>query len=120
VTTALSHLRRERRRRARILTILDDEEGTHAADRVQGLAQGEGMPTPEAQVADAEAAELVCRHLDDMGDKYRRVFLMRFRDGYSEAEIAHALGLSVPTVKIRAHRARVYLRQQMAGELRAG
>ena len=32
-----------------------------------------------------------CQRLDTMGDKYGDVFLMRFRDGYSESEIAQKL-----------------------------
>ena len=41
-----------------------------------------------------------------MGAKYGDIFLMRFRDGYSEPEIAKKLRLPLSTVKTRAYRAR--------------
>lgn len=109
-TTALSHLRRARRRR--------DEVAPQAplgdAPAWEPLADG---PSPEDEVGSHEAARLVRGHLDGLGDKYRRVFLMRIEDDCSEAEIAQRLGLSVATVKIRTHRARKYLRERLAAAL---
>ena len=51
--------------------------------------------------------------LDEMGDKYGSVFMMRFLDGYSESEIAKKLKLNVGTVKTRAYRARTAVRSEL-------
>jgi RNA polymerase sigma-70 factor (ECF subfamily) len=106
-TTALSHLRRDRRRRDHVtpMTPADDAPAWEPA------ADG---PSPEDEVGSHEAARLARGHLEGLGDKYRRVFLMRVEDECSEAEIARTLGLTVATVKIRTHRARKYLRERMA------
>ena len=48
-----------------------------------------------------------------MGEKYGEVFLLRFRDGYSESEIAKRLALNVATVKTRAYRARAAVREEL-------
>jgi RNA polymerase sigma-70 factor (ECF subfamily) len=109
-TTALSHLRRVRRRRDEVAPLVplgDDPVWEPPADG----------PSPEDEVGSHEAARLVRGHLEGLGDKYRRVFLMRVEDDCSEAEIASRLGLSVATVKIRTHRARKYLRERMAAAL---
>ena len=39
------------------------------------------------------------------------MFLVRDVDGFSTEETAEALGISVPTVKTRLHRARIALRE---------
>jgi RNA polymerase sigma-70 factor (ECF subfamily) len=109
-TTALTHLRREGRRRQRVVSIGDDAQADSFMQRAEASVEAS---TPESLASAAETEALVERHLAAMGDKYRHVFLMRYRDGYSETEIAEALGLSVATVKIRAHRARHYLRQHL-------
>lgn len=44
---------------------------------------------------------------------YRVVFLLKDVDGLSNEEIAESLGLSVPAVKSRLHRARLALREQL-------
>jgi DNA-directed RNA polymerase specialized sigma24 family protein len=51
-----------------------------------------------------------------LGEKYGPVFYMRYRDGYSETEIASRLGLSLATVKTRAHRAKVAAREALAAD----
>jgi DNA-directed RNA polymerase specialized sigma24 family protein len=60
-----------------------------------------------------QALEVARERLDAMGDKYGDVFLMRFRDGYSESEIARKLKLNVGTVKTRAYRARTGVRSEL-------
>jgi RNA polymerase sigma-70 factor (ECF subfamily) len=109
-TTALSHLRRDRRRRENLMPM------TAATDVAPWEPPAEG-PSPEDEVGSHEAARLARGHLDGLGDKYRRVFLMRVEDDCSEAEIARQLGLTVATVKIRTHRARKYLRERLAAAL---
>lgn len=108
-TTSLMHLRKRRRTpQSLALSIGDNADGTPSHEPA---APG---PSPEEKIGSAEAARLADHHLDAMGDKYGRIFMMRFFDGYTETEIARALGLNVSTVKTRAYRARTYLKNQLA------
>jgi RNA polymerase sigma-70 factor, ECF subfamily len=44
---------------------------------------------------------------------YRSVFVLREQEGLSTDEVAAILGVSVPTVKARLHRARLFLRERL-------
>lgn len=103
-TTALMHLRQSRRRP--VVDSLDDDERTEEGPRDE-------VATPEERWAFTEALALAGAHLAELGDKYDRIFAMRFVEGYSETEIARQLRLNVSTVKTRAYRARAHLRRQL-------
>jgi RNA polymerase sigma-70 factor (ECF subfamily) len=45
---------------------------------------------------------------------YRAVTVLRDVEGLSMAEVADALGITVPTAKTRAHRARLLLRKRLS------
>jgi RNA polymerase sigma-70 factor (ECF subfamily) len=107
-TTALMHLRRKRRRSLELLSpVRPDEEG--AVPEYQGTDE----TTPHDEVAGHEAVELIRRRLGELGDKYERIFWMRYLEGYTETEIARLLDLTLATVKTRAHRARVAVRETL-------
>jgi RNA polymerase sigma-70 factor (ECF subfamily) len=53
-------------------------------------------------------------------EKYRVVFVLSDVEGLSNEETAQILGLTVPAVKSRLHRARLYLREQLSQYLREG
>lgn len=62
------------------------------------------------------------RHVMDTGvaqlsDALRAVFVMRDLEGLSTAETAELLGISESAVKVRLHRARLQLRDHLAGYL---
>jgi RNA polymerase sigma factor (sigma-70 family) len=62
---------------------------------------------PDEVVAESELLERVRRGVAALGDKYVPIFWMRYLEGYTESEIAQKLGLTLATVKTRAHRAKV-------------
>jgi RNA polymerase sigma-70 factor (ECF subfamily) len=85
----------------------------------QGEDMGEGPFPPEASGPEVELyRQEVSRALDaalqEIPPDYRVVWVMRDVEGLSTAEAAEALGLSVPNVKMRLHRARLALRKQLA------
>ncbi len=107
-TTALMYLRKKRRRSREILSPLRSDEEMSFGD----LGCDSGCP-PDAQIANAEAVELVRQRLEQLGEKYQRIFWMRYLEGYTETEIASRLELTLATVKTRAHRARVAVRETL-------
>ncbi|MFT6399024.1 MAG: RNA polymerase sigma-70 factor (ECF subfamily), partial [Bradymonadia bacterium] len=65
---------------------------------------------------DAGANELrgkIQSAVDALEEKYRVVFLLRDVEGLSIQETAEALEISVPAVKSRLHRARLFLRASL-------
>lgn len=67
----------------------------------------------EKLVLHREMAERISRAIDELPEKYRVVFLLREVEEMSTHEVAEALGLSIPTIKTRLHRARLFLRQKL-------
>jgi RNA polymerase sigma-70 factor (ECF subfamily) len=55
------------------------------------------------------------RAIADLPDKFRSVFVLKDIDGYSLKEISEMLDLSLPAVKSNLHRARLFLRDRLAG-----
>jgi RNA polymerase sigma-70 factor (ECF subfamily) len=55
--------------------------------------------------------------IDELPPVSRTVLVLRDVEGLSNFEIAEALGLSVPVVKARVHRARLFLRKQLGEAL---
>jgi len=84
-----------------------DEEGRHVASGADWSMRvdGESLP-PDLRIALTSA-------LDELPADYRSVVVLRDIEGLSNVEIAEALGLSVPNVKTRVHRARLFLRKRL-------
>jgi len=84
-----------------------DEEGRHVASGADWSMRvdGESLP-PDLRIALTSA-------LDELPTDYRSVVVLRDIEGLSNVEIAEALGLSVPNVKTRVHRARLFLRKRL-------
>jgi RNA polymerase sigma-70 factor (ECF subfamily) len=100
---------------------------THAAvDRLRQRARRaplqveddlDTLDVPEADapsllqlVEQREMSACVQRYLDGLNDAYRAVILLHDLHGLTGPEIAAAIGVSLPNVKIRLHRARTKLR----------
>ncbi|MBM4383791.1 MAG: sigma-70 family RNA polymerase sigma factor [Deltaproteobacteria bacterium] len=89
------------------------------------LADGnhEREPSPwalggEAATASAEVRKAVRRAIDEMPDLYRDVVLLRDIEDLSTEEAARALGITIPALKTRLHRARLALRERLDDLLR--
>jgi RNA polymerase sigma-70 factor (ECF subfamily) len=55
--------------------------------------------------------------IDELPADYRATVLLRDVEGLATAEVAEALSLTIPNVKTRLHRARLFLRQRLATHL---
>ena len=70
--------------------------------------------SPEQPVLDAETHALIERAIADLPDTYRDVYVLADVETLPNSEIAEMLGLSVPAVKSRLHRARLMMRDALA------
>lgn len=73
-------------------------------------------PSLQQVVEQNEMSDCVQRYLDSLSDSYRAVILLHDLHGLTGPELAELLGASLPTVKIRLHRAR----QKLQAQLQAG
>jgi RNA polymerase sigma-70 factor (ECF subfamily) len=69
--------------------------------------------TPLDRVMNHELRGLLDEAIQKLPLDYRAVFILRDVEGQSAEETAKILKLSVPAVKSRLHRARVFLREQL-------
>ena len=90
-----------------VLPHLDDRgwHGHPVADWSEGVAD------PSLQ---AELRMVLTSALDELPAAYRTVLLLRDVEGLSHREIGEALEMTVSNVKIRVHRARLFLRKRLA------
>ena len=73
----------------------------------------------EEPALQAELRTVLTTAIDELPTDYRTAFLMHDVEGLSNPEIAESLGISLPAVKSRVHRSRLFLRQRLAGYLAA-
>ena len=111
VNAALGH----RRKRA--------VQNEHRADGPFDLILEEQMPRgpvrrwtigPEEAALDRESQQLIEEAIAALPEEYRDVFVLSDMEGLPNAEIGEMLGLSLPAVKSRLHRARQKLRDALA------
>jgi RNA polymerase sigma-70 factor, ECF subfamily len=84
-----------------------DEQGRHVAPMADWSARVEDPAVrTDLRVALTSA-------IDKLPPDYRTALLLRDVEGLSHPQIAEALSLSLPAVKSRVHRARLFLRKQL-------
>jgi RNA polymerase sigma-70 factor (ECF subfamily) len=74
----------------------------------------------ERKALDKELGQVIRKSTENLSEKYRVVFVLSDVEGLSNEETAKILGLTVPAVKSRLHRARLYLRERLSTYLREG
>ena len=72
---------------------------------------------PEDLLSDDEVAAELDQAIAALPEKYRAVFILREIEGLSTQETAQVTDLSDSVVKVRLHRARLRLREQLAESL---
>lgn len=105
---------RSQRRHAEVSTeelpagFLDTQQSSYGQVTGQGANWSR---RPDEEMQSEELRQQIQKAVDALPEIYRTVFLVRDVDGLSTEETAEALGLSIPTVKTRLHRARIALRE---------
>ena len=69
---------------------------------------------PDVQMLNQETHELITQAIEHLPEMYRSVFILSDIESMPNAEIADLLGLTLPAIKSRLHRARLLLREALA------
>jgi RNA polymerase sigma-70 factor (ECF subfamily) len=70
-------------------------------------------PSAESAVIQGEMSDCIRQFVERLPANHRTVIVLSELEGFSNAEIAAILGISLASVKIRLHRAREQLRQSL-------
>ena len=117
VNTCLMRLRGKRRNDTvsieEFMPVFTDE-GMHASP------MDDWSKEVERDALNEELGQMIRKYTEELSEKYRVVFVLSDVEGLSNEETAKILGLTVPAIKSRLHRARLYLREQLSRYLREG
>lgn len=113
VNAALMLLRSHKRHpQVAVEDVTPEALGEAARDAQPGLGAGtDWSKRPDEHFQSTELRQQIQLAVDRLPESQRSVFLMRDVDGLSTEETGELLGLSLPTVKTRLHRARLALRE---------
>ncbi|MDE3105190.1 MAG: sigma-70 family RNA polymerase sigma factor [Acidobacteriota bacterium] len=112
VNEARSRLRRRKTERTESL---DDDSDDHAT--VSPAVLTDWREVPSQLVERHEVRAILQQAVAALPPIYREVFVLRDVDELSVNETAEALAISVPSVKVRLHRARLMLQRELAPQL---
>jgi RNA polymerase sigma-70 factor (ECF subfamily) len=85
-------------------------------DEAQGLDQVPNWALmPLDKLLNNELLDKINQAIFSLPEKYRLVIVLRDIEGFNTAETAQILNLSEPNVKVRLHRARLFLRDKLKG-----
>jgi RNA polymerase sigma-70 factor (ECF subfamily) len=111
VNAALALRRRRAARRERPLGITPE----HTLEDGVAPARGRrGRPGPDEQALGRELRQVIETAIQRLPRLYRATYVLADVDGLSNAEVGTTLGLSLPAVKSRLHRARLMMRDALA------
>jgi RNA polymerase sigma-70 factor (ECF subfamily) len=109
---------RTRKSRARELLLDDvlpafDDGGRHFQP------MDDWSPRVDEQALQGELRAVLEAAIDALPDDYRTALVLHDAEGVSNPDIATTLGISLPAVKSRVHRARLFVRKRLAEYLKA-
>ena len=110
-TSCMRNKRRRKDEPAKHLSLDDLLPGE--AERKSGVGKS-WQEAPVDALLNKELDEYIQASLEKLPKKYRIVFVLRELEGFSAEEVSQMLELSIPAVKSRLHRARLFLRKELA------
>jgi len=81
---------------------------------LEGVADKDWSDIPDYKLLSLEGTQLIEKAIDELPEEYKIVFHMKDVEGLTSKEIAKILGLSLPAVKSRVLRARLFLRDKLS------
>jgi len=82
-------------------------------DKDEADAKSEWANDPEEVLGSKEAVGVITEAIDMLPREYRAVLVLRDIEGFDNKEVADMLGLTVPAIKSRLHRGRIFLRKKL-------
>lgn len=110
---ALTRLRKKSRKEKSEGEFLDEVYAVKQAAQ-SGERMDDWSANPARQLLTGEAKEKMEEAINELPEKYRTVFVLRDVEGLPASEVAEVLNLSIPAVKSRLHRARMFLRNHLS------
>jgi RNA polymerase sigma-70 factor (ECF subfamily) len=111
---ANSALMRLRTKRRKPLLSVEDLPAAENGGTEGGLwPVGAWARQPEDKLLSQELQTRLETAIAHLPEKYRLVLLLRDVEGLNNEEVADTLGLTVPTVKARLHRSRMFVRDEI-------
>ena len=109
VTVNSSLMKMRKRKSSRMVALEDVQE--HVRDR--WICEKTEQNPADLETYRGEVRKHLTKEIAQLPDEYRPVFVLRDVDGMSNKEVGSILGLSIPAVKSRLHRARIMLRRNL-------
>jgi len=106
---ALMKLRKEKMKKVSIEELKEISDGSK--DSIDFYDWSEN---PYLHYKNEELKEILNEAINSLPPKYKTIFILHDIEGLSIQEVAKILSLSVPTVKTRIHRSRLYLREKLS------
>ena len=103
--TALDKIRQPSFQRVEQVTVSDETDEAEVADRQK--------PPIEKELIRDEMNDCIRGYIEKLPDDYRAVLVLSEYEGVKNSEIAEILGVTLDTVKIRLHRAKVKLKEEL-------
>jgi RNA polymerase sigma-70 factor, ECF subfamily len=111
---ALDQLRRPRAQPTQGLGSVATTEDSDSDSEAEGAWGEESIPSVETSAIRQEMSRCVRDFVERLPDNYRTVIVLSELEGFKNSEIGDILGISLDAVKIRLHRAREKLRQDLS------
>lgn len=107
-------LMRKRKDKQTPTVSLDVPVLTKNDDEVKREFSEDWSKNPVAKLENKEIRNTLTKAIDSLPEEYRNVIILRGVNELSNEEIAKILKISVPAVKSRLHRARLYLQENLS------
>jgi RNA polymerase sigma-70 factor (ECF subfamily) len=98
---------------------IDDVIPAFDDDGVHFEPMDDWSPRVDEQALQHELRDVLERAIDELPPDYRTALVLHDVEGLSNPDIAETLGISLPAVKSRVHRSRLFVRQKLADYLQA-
>jgi len=120
IQIAFNLVRDRRRAEGRRPVIVSLDELRQQAERTDAPLHARAPLGPELSLAQEELSSQLESALGKLPREYREVFVLKHVEGLSYVEISAMTGVSIGALKVRAHRARLRLRERFGGHATGG
>ena len=94
---------------------LDDVLPALDADGIHFEPMDDWAPRVDDNAVNGELREVLEKAIEELPADYRTALVMHDIEGMPNPDIAETLGISLPAVKSRVHRSRLFVRKKIAG-----